>query len=137
MSYTIPENEIWECNMTKKRIIRAAALLLFIAICTGMVWAQDSYWEGKVSTAPYGLLPHSGMYAASNAFPLDSKVEITHPSNGATVEVRIVERVNTERIFMQVSREAAQELGISEDEILTAKVSPLQSDRDMIEPMID
>lgn len=122
--------------MTEKRVIRAAALLLFIAICTGTVWAQDSYWEGKVSAAPYGLLPHNGMYAASNAFPLDSKVEITHPSNGSTVEVRVVERVDTDRMFMQVSREAAQELGITEDEVFTAKVSPLRSEDDIIEPMI-
>jgi len=122
--------------MTKKRITRAAALLLFIAICIGTVWAQDSYWEGKISTAPYGLLPHSGMYAASNAFALDSKVEITHPSNRSTVEVRVVERVDTDGIFMQVSREAAQILGISHDEVLTAKVTPLQSEDEMIEPMI-
>ncbi|MFO7731451.1 MAG: hypothetical protein R6V86_11890 [Spirochaetia bacterium] len=111
----------------------AVALFLLIAFSGGTLWAQDSYWEGNVTPAPYGLLPHSGMYAASNAFPLDSKVSITHPSDETTIEVRIVARLDRERVFMQVSRDAAQKLGIREDEIATLHVTPVEKEDDLIE----
>src|SRR6056297_464931 len=142
MSCTTPENEIWECNMTDKHrfyqkatlFTYAVALFLTTAFSGGTLWAQDSYWEGNVTTAPYGVLPHSGMYAASNAFPLDSKVSITHPSDETTIEVRIVARLDRQRVFMQVSRDAAQKLGIREDEITTIQVTPVESEDKLIEP---
>src|SRR6056297_4028088 len=141
MSCTTPENEIWECNMTDKHrfyqkatlFTYAVALFLTTAFSGGTLWAQDSYWEGNVTPAPYGVLPHSGMYAASNAFPLDSKVSITHPSGETATEVRIVARLNRERVFMQVSRDAAQKLGIREDEIITVQVTPVDREDDLIE----
>ncbi|MCF7913765.1 MAG: hypothetical protein K9L66_01215 [Spirochaetaceae bacterium] len=111
----------------------AVALFLLTSISGGTLWAQDSYWEGNVTTAPYGLLPHSGMYAASNAFPLDTKVSITHPSDATTIEVRIVARLDRGRVFMQVSRDAAQKLGIREDEIITVQVTPVEREDDLIE----
>src|SRR6056297_669824 len=140
-SCTNPENEIWECNMTDKHrfyqkatlFTYAVALFLLTSISGGTLWAQDSYWEGNVTTAPYGLLPHSGMYAASNAFPLDSKVSITHPSDETTIEVRIVARLDRERVVMQVSRDAAQKLGIRENEIITVQVTPVDREDDLIE----
>jgi len=119
-----------------KLITYVAAFILFTAAFGGMLWAQNSFWEGKLSTAPYGLLPNSGMYAASNAFPLDTKVVITHPSKGTQIEVRIVARVDRDRVFMQVSQDAAQELGITDDEILTVEVSPVEKEEDLLESSI-
>ncbi len=122
--------------MKAKIFTYAAILFLCTVVFGGTLWAQSSFWEGKVTAAPYGLLPHSGMYAASNAFPLDTKVTITHPSNGTEIDVRVVARVENERVFMQVSRDVAQKLGITEDEIITVQVTPVESEADVIDSAI-
>lgn len=117
-------------------VILLISLLLLIFFGGGNLYAQQAFWEGRITTAPYGLLPNSGLYAASNAFPMDTKVVITHPANGSTLEVRVVERLDQERVFMQLSTEAAETLGLKKNEILTVKVSPVASSGGLVEEQI-
>jgi hypothetical protein len=76
------------------------------------------------------------MYAASNAFPLDTKVVISRPGDGSVLEVRVVERLEKERIFMQLSPQAAEKLGLQKNEIITARVYPVPSSGGMVEGQI-
>jgi len=111
------------------------AVFLLLMIFTGMdtILAEQTFWEGRISAAPYGLLPTSGYYAASNAFPLDSKVAVTVADGSRQIEVRIVERLDVDRVFMQLSSEAAREVGLKENEVLVARVSPVQDEASEIE----
>ena len=109
-------------------------LLLFVFLMSvDTAAAQEPFWEGRISAAPYGLLPSSGMYAASNAFPLDSKVLISTPESTSLIEVRVVERLDVDRVFMQLSPEAARQFGLKANEILIARVSPVRDDTSAVE----
>lgn len=109
------------------------SVLLFFMYCSVLAGAQESFWEGRISAAPYGNLPNRGFYAASNAFPLDTKVKITHPENGTEIEVRVVERLDQDRIFMQISPEAADAFGLRQNEIINARVSALSEKNSLID----
>lgn len=108
-------------------------LLIAVFVSVDSAVAEQSFWEGRISAAPYGLLPGSGMYAASNAFPLDSKVSVSIAEDGRQIEVRIVERLDVDRVFMQLSPEAAQKVGLKTNEVLIARVSPVQDQASIVE----
>lgn len=108
-------------------------LLIAVFVSVDSAVAEQSFWEGRISAAPYGLLPGSGMYAASNAFPLDSKVAVSVAEDGQQIEVRIVERLDVDRVFMQLSPEAAQKVGLKANEVLIARVSPVQDQMSTVE----
>lgn len=109
-------------------VMLCAAVLLFGAAAFSLT-AQETYWEGSVGVSAYGRLPNTGMYAASDAFPLDTKVTVRNEENGRTVEVRVVERLDDSRVFILVSPSAAEELGIASDEVAQAKVRPAEPSR--------
>jgi len=116
----------------KKAVISFYLILLCFA-CLHTAAAEQSFWEGRISAAPYGLLPNTGLYAASNAFPLDSKVAITSADGNKKIEVRVVERLDVDRVFMQVSPEAAKQLELKTNEILIARVSPVMDETSAVE----
>ncbi len=125
-------------NSTQKKLPAAKMLISLILLSAVFVSvdsaiAEQSFWEGRISAAPYGLLPGSGMYAASNAFPLDSKVTISIGEGSQHIEVRIVERLDVDRVFMQLSPEAAQKVGLQANEVLIARVSPVQDQMTTVE----
>jgi rare lipoprotein A (peptidoglycan hydrolase) len=105
-------------------VLRIAVLLFGILVFSP--FAQDSsgetYWEGSLAVSAYGRLPASGMYAASDAFPLDTKVTVRNMENGRTATVRVVERLDDSRIFMLVSPAVGKKLDIAADEVARAKV---------------
>jgi hypothetical protein len=96
------------------------------------VSAEDTYWEGGISISPYGMLPKSGRYAASNAFAQDTKVRVHNAETGKSVEVRVVERLDDPHLFMLVSPEAGEALGIREDEVVRGTVTPAPERDDLI-----
>ncbi|MFP4490287.1 MAG: hypothetical protein ACLFNZ_02330, partial [Spirochaetaceae bacterium] len=93
--------------------------------------AEDTFWEGGIAISSYGQLPRSGFYAASNAFPADSKVKVRNSETGEAVEVRVVERLDDPHLFMLVSPEAGKALGITENEIVNATVAPVSERTDI------
>jgi hypothetical protein len=108
------------------------AAALFFSFSGSPVSAQDTYWEGGVSISPYGMLPRTGLYAASNAFPQDTKVKVTNTETGKSVEVRVVERLDDPHLFMLVSPEAGEALGIREDEVVRGTVSTAKEKNGMV-----
>ncbi len=123
--------------MRKKRNLRpnVVPVILICVLLLGAVLgvsAQDTYWEGGVSISPYGMLPRSGLYAASNAFPQDTKVTVSNAETGKSVEVRVVERLDDPHLFMLVSPEAGEALGIREDEVVRGTVTPAPEKDELI-----
>ena len=109
-------------------------LLIFLFSLFGppSLFGQEDFWEGRVTAAAYGDLPARGRYAASNAFPLDSKVVISHPENGKEIEVRVVARLENQRVLMEVSPEVADELNISRNDVLQVRIRPLSRQEDPV-----
>ena len=89
--------------------------------------ADSDQWEGTVAMAQYGEFPASGYYGASNAFPRNSIVEVENTQNGKTVSVIIISRLDQEGLFLLVSREAAEDLGLYVNEVIRANIRLVMS----------
>ncbi len=99
-----------------------AAVFVVVSLFAVPLMSADSFWEGSITTAAYGTLPENGMYGASNAFPLNSKVVVSNPRNGKQIEVVITKRLDNPAIFLALSGSAGAELGISRGSIVNGTV---------------
>ncbi len=99
-----------------------AAVFIVVSLFAVQLMFADSFWEGSITTAAYGTLPENGMYGASNAFPLNSKVVVSNPQNGKQIEVVITKRLDNPSIFLALSGSAGAELGISRGSIINGTV---------------
>lgn len=94
--------------LTDKRkivsIIAAAAMATF---------AMASSWEGSAMVGSYGEFPSSGYYAACNSFERNTSVEITNLDNGRRITVIVTGGLSDSGIFMVLSVNAAEALGLT------------------------
>ncbi len=101
--------------------IKVVITVLLLTISTTV--SAGSVWDGSVSTARYGYLPLSGLYAASNAFPQNTMVTVTNPDTGKTVDVTVLERLEDNTVFLALSADAAEAIGISYGELFHGQIS--------------
>ena len=101
---------------------RTSLLLLAVFAVMGLLYAQ-SEWEGTTAMGRYGEFPNSGYYGASDSFPRNTLVKVENLETGTTVPVLIVDRLDDPGLFLLLSREAAEELGIRDDQVVRTKVS--------------
>lgn len=97
--------------------------IILIVLTAGSAVFAGSIWDGSVSTARYGYLPQTGLYAASNAFPKNSRVTVTNPNTGRTVDVIVLERLEDNNLFLVLSSEAAESIGINFGDIFYGNIS--------------
>ncbi|MCK5200795.1 MAG: SPOR domain-containing protein [Spirochaetales bacterium] len=95
--------------------------LLLLTVST--VVSAGSVWDGSVSVARYGYLPQTGMYAASNAFPQNTRVTVTNPDTGKSVDVIVLERLEDNDLFLVLSFDAAESVGIGYGDIFHGTIS--------------
>ena len=108
------------------RILFKVTITLLL-LTVGSAVSAGSIWDGSVSTARYGYLPQTGMYAASNAFPQNSKVTVTNPKTGKKVDVVVIERLEDNNLFLVLSSEAAESIGIEIGDIFHGNISELET----------
>ena len=102
---------------------RFALSLIFLVVCAGFLFGQN-VWEGTAAVGGYNQFPREGLYAASNSFERNTVIEVTNPENGRTVEVIVVGRVSQPGIFLTVSQDAADQLGLDADDPAQVRVQP-------------
>jgi hypothetical protein len=97
---------------------------LFLVI-TLAAWPliAESTWEGTSAVSKYGEFPESGNYGASNSFAVNTTVTVKNLENGKETTVIIVDRLENPGLFLLVSRDAAQELGLSSGDISRVQAS--------------
>jgi len=98
-------------------------IITVLLMTIGTTVSAGSVWDGSVSTARYGYLPQSGLYAASNAFPQNSLVTVTNPDTGKTVDVLVLERLEDNTVFLALSADAAEAIGISYGDLFYGHIS--------------
>lgn len=107
--------------------------LILLLLCSFQLSA-DSAWEGSAAVGRYGEFPLSGYYAATNAFPRNTALEIEHLGTGKKTQVIVVDRMNRTGLFMLLSRDAATEIGLAEDEIAQVRVVVDTRTSDLLTP---
>jgi hypothetical protein len=103
-------------------LVAAVTFLLAATLCG----AQQS-WEGNAAAVRSGTFPSPGLYAASDSFPPTSRIEVRSLASGKTVQVTVLRRIeDANGIFLLLSEQAAEQLGLSEGEVIrvSARVIP-------------
>ncbi len=106
---------------------RYLLFICMIILFTGTVFGQ-SVWEGSAAMGRYGEFPITGLYGASNSFARNTLVEVENVENNRKSTVIIVGRLEDSGLFILLSRDAAGELGITQEEIAQVKVSMVRQD---------
>lgn len=106
-----------EIKLLFKTIILVSLMTVSTMVSAGSVW------DGSVSTAKYGFLPQTGMYAASNAFPQNTIVTVTNPDTGKSVDVMVLERLEDNNLFLVLSSAAAESVGLGYGDIFHGNIS--------------
>jgi len=84
-------------------------IIVFAAV---ILLQGSSPWEGAAATAPEGVLPQTGYYAATNSFPKNTVVDITNIETNKSIRVIVAGGLNSPGLLAVVSREAAEIIGM-------------------------
>ena len=112
-------------DISKKTGIVLASLLLFLAAAGNLY--SDSVWEGSAAMGRYGEFPLTGYYGASNSFPRNAYVEVENLDNGKKTRLIVVDRMSSSGLLLLISNEAAQALGVYQNDIVRVKVRMISS----------
>ena len=86
-------------------------ICLYVCICLSLViFVNASIWEGAAASSTRGELPEAGLFIATNAFPVNSVVEVTNLDNGKTVRALTTTHLDAPGLLAILSREAATEI---------------------------
>lgn len=91
--------------MKKKYLLLLVSVSLFI-------FPGSSIWEGAATMSE--VLPQTGLYMATNSFPLNSVVEVINLENGFTTHLIVHSGLESAGFLAFLSRDATNALGITE-----------------------
>jgi len=87
--------------------------LLLCTVISLFFLVGSSIWEGAAGVAANGELPESGLYIATNSFPLNSVVDVANLETGMTVRVVAAAPLeSTPGLLAVLSRDAAEAIGL-------------------------
>lgn len=109
----------------RSRLGHIAVILAVVFLLAPALSAQQS-WEGSALVGRYGEFPPGGLYAASNAFPLNTVIEVTNPDTGRTQRLIVAQRAENTGVLLVVSQTAAEELGVSRSATFRVQVEPVE-----------
>jgi rare lipoprotein A len=87
-------------------------------------WYGGHRWHGR-RTSSGGVYDQDALTAAHASLPLGTRVRVTVVGSGRNVVVTINDRPGTRRRIIDLSREAARELGILDRGVAMVTLAPL------------
>ncbi|MCL2478575.1 MAG: SPOR domain-containing protein [Treponema sp.] len=87
-------------------ILTAAAVFIFAVSAFG--------WEGAASVSAGTDLPQSGNFVATNAYPVNTVVDVTNLDNNKTVRAIVAAGLDNQGLMVVVSQNAADAIGLSQ-----------------------
>ncbi len=93
-------------------MMRRPILIICILVSAAVFSSAQNQWDGSAIVGDKDEFPSDGLYAASDTFPERSVVELTNPRSGETVRVTVTHGIDGSGLFMALSDEAAEALGI-------------------------
>jgi rare lipoprotein A (peptidoglycan hydrolase) len=87
-----------------------------------------SFWDGNAALQRGDSTFESGLYAASNSFPQDTRILITNLETGKTATVTVIKRIEGQSdILVLLSPKAAEELGVSQGNLASVRVTVMSA----------
>ncbi len=102
------------------RILLIMGWLITTSLTFQSTWYGDSF-NGN-STFNGEVFDENKMTAASNYFPIGSKLKVTNKANGKSVVVRINDKGNFDRFTIDLSKGAFKRIASLKDGIIEIKV---------------
>ena len=98
------------------RLLAALAIVALLPMTTLAQTVGSATWYGarglRLHTASGDVFDEEGMTAASNRLPMGSKVRVTMPQTGASVVVRINDRIGGRGTMIDLTKGAARQIGL-------------------------
>lgn len=91
-----------------RRLLHVGIVLILASVA---LQAQSDL-RGLATVGRAAEFPPDGLYAASNAFPLNSLIDVTDPATGRNVRVLVVSELADPGMFVLLSPEAAERLAL-------------------------
>jgi len=88
------------------------AKIVICVIAAIILFSGASPWEGAAAVAPEGELPATGRYVATNAFPVNTIVDITNIESSKSTRAIVAKNLNSPGLLAVVSLEAAELIGM-------------------------
>lgn len=103
------------------------SIALAACMAAVVVLASASSWEGSAMMGSYGDFPASGYYAACNSFPRSTSVEVVNLENGRSITAIVTGGLESSGVFMMLSVEAANALGLKQGRVARVRASEPRS----------
>jgi rare lipoprotein A (peptidoglycan hydrolase) len=98
-------------------------LLIIMLFTVSLNLNGEDIWNGNATTIRKGEFDSEGLFAASNSFPLNSKILITNLANGKSSTVTIRKRIpDSSNMFLLLSDEAARDLEMGTYDVVNVEV---------------
>jgi rare lipoprotein A (peptidoglycan hydrolase) len=109
------------------RTEKLLAVLLTLCLCAGTAFAQES-WQGNAAIARSGEFGTPGLFAASNAFPENTRILVQNPQTGQNVQVTVAQRIpGAGNIFLLLTEEAGTRIGLTGSEVIRVRANVVSS----------
>ena len=86
--------------------------VIFAVSAALIILVSASVWEGTAAVAAGSELPETGLYMATNSFPINTVVDVTNLENGKTIRLIAFSALETPGLLALLSREAANSIGL-------------------------
>jgi len=86
--------------------------LFFVIVASLLLLINASVWEGTAGVSQ--ALPETGLYVATNSFPINTVVYITNLENGKTVRLVVSSGLESSGLLALLSRDAADSIGLQQ-----------------------
>ncbi|MDR0476222.1 MAG: hypothetical protein LBH43_21470 [Treponema sp.] len=105
---------------------------VFLSICLAFLFfisasIESTIYEGSASVAGDGYLPESGLFAATDSFPVNTEIIITNLENERTVKVKVARGLDYPGLQAVLSRDAALTLGLNPKSIGRVSMSQAET----------
>ena len=108
-----------------------------VLFLSNLLLLSASSWDGNASISRYGELPSSGFYAATNSFEKNTLVEVVNKDNGRKTTVLVTDRLDDPGMFILLSPEAGEALGMRRNQIVRVEVSVAMSETETMAGTFD
>lgn len=103
------------------------SIALTLGLAALVALASASSWEGSAMMGAYGDFPSTGYYAACNSFARNTSVDVVNLENGRSVTVIVTRGLESSGVFMMLSVEAAEALGLQRGGVTRVRASEPRS----------
>ncbi|OQX29655.1 MAG: hypothetical protein B0D92_02460, partial [Spirochaeta sp. LUC14_002_19_P3] len=101
---------------------------LIIMLVGGIISAQ-SIWTGSAAAGSSADFPgtSSVLRAKSNTFPPGTVLQVTNPRGGNSINVEVIDRLDTPGLLILLEESASNTIAIPKDYVLSVQVSPVSN----------